>query len=152
MGWRAASRCWWQVDGGEIRLHGVVDRVDINPAGELRVIDYKSGSSHLAAQDLIDGRRLQLPLYALAARQALRLGEPVEGFYWKLFQGEASSLKLSRFQGEAGSGPEAAFAVATGHVAAIVCGIRQGDFAPHPPQGGCPSYCPASPGAGTTSR
>jgi ATP-dependent helicase/DNAse subunit B len=130
--------------GGEVRLHGVIDRIDINPQGELRVIDYKSGGSHLSAQDLIDGRRLQLPIYALAASQALGLGETVEGFYWKLFQGEPSSLKLSRFQCEAGSGAQAALTVAAAHVEAIVSGIRQGTFDPQPPKGGCPSYCPAS--------
>lgn len=130
--------------GGEIRLHGVIDRIDINPQGELRVIDYKSGGSHLTPQDLIDGRRLQLPIYALAASQALGLGQPVEGFYWKLFQSEASSLKLSRFQSEAGAGPQAALAVAAGHVASIVTAIRQGIFVPQPPKGGCPSYCPAA--------
>ena len=129
--------------GGEVHLHGIIDRIDRNPLGELRVIDYKSGGSHLTPQDLIDGRRLQLPIYALAA-QDLGLGEPVEGFYWKLFQGEASSLKLGNFQCEAGSGPQAAEAVAIGHVASIVTAIRQGQFTPLPPKGGCPSYCPAA--------
>ena len=129
---------------GEVRLHGVIDRIDINPQGELRVIDYKSGGSHLSAQDLIEGRRLQLPIYALAASQALGLGEAAEGFYWKLFQGEPSSLKLSRFQCEAGSGAQAALTVAVAHVEAIVNGIRQGTFDPEPPKGGCPSYCSAA--------
>jgi len=36
-----------QSQAGEIRLHGLVDRVDINEDGEIRVIDYKSGGSHL---------------------------------------------------------------------------------------------------------
>jgi ATP-dependent helicase/DNAse subunit B len=130
--------------GGDIRLHGLVDRIDINPQGKLRVIDYKSGSSHLAPRDLIEGRRLQLPIYALAASQALGLGEPVEGFYWKLFQQAASALKLSQFQSEAGSGPEAAFRMATDHIETIVSLIRQGLFQPLPPPGGCPSYCAAA--------
>jgi len=130
--------------GGDIRLHGLIDRIDINSQGQLRVIDYKSGSSHLSSSDLIDGRRLQLPIYALAALQALGLGEPVEGFYWKLFQGGASALKLSSFESDLGSGPEAAFQVATDHIEAIVSRIRQGSFEPVPPQGGCPSYCVAA--------
>jgi ATP-dependent helicase/DNAse subunit B len=129
---------------GDIRLHGLIDRIDINPQGKLRVIDYKSGGSHLSPQDLIDGRRLQLPIYALAARQALGLGEPIEGFYWKLFQQGASALKLSQFQNDLGTGPEAAFAVATGHIEMIVSHIRQGLFQPSPPQSGCPSYCAAA--------
>jgi ATP-dependent helicase/nuclease subunit B len=130
--------------GGDIRLHGVIDRIDVNPLGQLRVIDYKSGGSHLTPQDLVEGRRLQLPIYALAAAQALDLGEPVEGFYWKLFQGEASSLKLSSFQCEAGAGPQAAIEMAAGYVTTIVTAIRLGQFAPLSPKGGCPSYCPAT--------
>ncbi|MGD0006207.1 MAG: PD-(D/E)XK nuclease family protein, partial [Anaerolineaceae bacterium] len=101
---------------GEVRLHGVIDRIDINLQGELRVIDYKSGGSHLSSMDLIEGRRLQLPIYAMAASQTLELGQLTEGFYWKLFQGEPSSLKLSSFKSEAGTGPQAAFAVATHHI------------------------------------
>jgi len=129
---------------GEIRLHGLVDRVDINANGELRVIDYKSGGSHLTPQDLVDGRRLQLPLYALAASQALGLGDPVEGFYWKLFQQQPSSLKLASFQSETGCGPQASFSLAAAHVEAFVSAIRQGAFTPQPPQGGCPDYCAAA--------
>ena len=132
------------VMGMGILLHGLVDRVDVNPQGMLRIIDYKSGSSHLAPQDLIDGRRLQLPIYALAAEQTLTPGLAVEGFYWTLFQGKVSPLKLSTFECELGTGPRAAFDLAESHVEAIVGLIRQGAFEPRPPQGGCPEYCPAA--------
>jgi ATP-dependent helicase/DNAse subunit B len=67
-----------EIDGEPVLIRGVIDRVDVNPDGQLRVLDYKTGSSHLAPQDLIEGRRLQLPLYAMAARDAL--GCPVP--YW----------------------------------------------------------------------
>jgi len=127
-----------------ILLHGLVDRVDVTPQGLLRIIDYKSGSSHLAPQDLINGRRLQLPIYALAAEQALQRGSAVEGFYWTLFQGKVSPLKLSTFECELGTGPQAAFDLAEFHVKTIVGLIRQGAFEPVPPQGGCPEYCPAA--------
>ncbi|MBI9051785.1 MAG: PD-(D/E)XK nuclease family protein [Anaerolineaceae bacterium] len=133
-----------QTSGGDIRLHGLIDRIDINPQGDLRVIDYKSGGSHLSPIDFIEGRRLQLPIYALAASQALNLGKPVEGFYWKLFQRGASALKLSKFESDLGSGPEAAFAMAVDHIEKIVNHIRKGHFQPTPPPGGCPEYCAAS--------
>lgn len=129
---------------GKIRLHGLVDRIDINPQNKIRVIDYKSGSSHLSPQDLIEGRRLQLPIYALAASQALGLGETVEGFYWKLFQKAVSALKLSTFKSDVGTGPEAAFDLAINHIETIVANIRRGLFQPLPPPGGCPSYCAAA--------
>jgi hypothetical protein len=72
------------------------------------------------------------------------MGEPIEGFYWKLFQQGASALKLSQFQSDLGTGPEAAFTLATDHIETIVSHIRQGSFQPSPPQGGCPSYCAAA--------
>jgi ATP-dependent helicase/DNAse subunit B len=130
--------------GGEIRLHGIVDRVDVNSNGELRVIDYKSGGSHLTPRDLIEGQRLQLPIYAMAASQALGLGEPVEGFYWKLFQAAPSSLKLSSFEYEGGEGPQAAFSLAASHVEATVSAIRKGLFSPLAPRDGCPDWCTAA--------
>jgi ATP-dependent helicase/nuclease subunit B len=136
-----------ETSAGTVRVRGFIDRVDRNQDGNLRIIDYKTGSAHLAASDLIDGVRLQLPLYALGAARALDMGEPVEGFYWKIRQAEPGSLKLSSFEAEVGeqpmSGPEAAYAVAREHVARILSGARTGAFPPVPPRGGCPSYCPA---------
>jgi ATP-dependent helicase/DNAse subunit B len=136
------------IDGGPVLLRGVIDRVDTNQNGQLRVLDYKTGSSHLAPQDLVDGQRLQLPLYALAARDALELGEPIEGLYWAILAGRAGSLRLSRFNHEAEDvtyrGPAGAAQVALQHVGRILAGVRGGSFQPQPPRGGCPSYCPAA--------
>lgn len=127
-----------------LRLHGVIDRLDRNSSGGLRVIDYKTGGSHLAASDLTDGRRLQLPLYALAARDALGLGEPVDGLYWKILAAEAGSLRLAKFKTERAQGPLAAYQLVREHLLRIINGIRSGDFSPQPPKGGCPAYCPAA--------
>jgi RecB family exonuclease len=132
------------MEGQSILLRGVVDRVDRNPNGGLRIIDYKTGSSHLSRQDLVLGRRLQLPIYALAAERALGLGKVEEGFYWSLLRGEAGALKLSSFKDGEDVGLPAASAVVLEHVARIVDGIRQAQFPPLPPKGGCPSYCPVS--------
>jgi RecB family exonuclease len=133
-----------QVDGQPVRLRGLIDRVDRDRHGNLRVIDYKSGGAHLATQDLIEGRRLQLPLYALAVEQALGIGKVTEGLYWKLFAREPGSLRLSRFKCDLGQGPNSAYDLAVQHVERLVSGIRGGAFAPQPPEGGCPSYCHAS--------
>jgi len=124
---------------GPLRLHGFIDRLDVNAAGQLRLIDYKAGSAPISAADLQDGHRLQLPLYALGARDALGLGEVAEGFYWHIGAGRASSLKLEKFEG----GVAGALAAATGHVAVHVAGIHAGQFQPRPPEKGCPDYCPA---------
>jgi ATP-dependent helicase/nuclease subunit B len=126
-------------DDGGIRLHGYIDRVDVAANGHLRVIDYKSGSTPIGAVQLIEGRRLQLPLYALAACEALKLGEIDGGFYWHIQSARASSLKLEKFEG----GIDAAIDTAVQHVIAHVRSIRAGHFRPVPPSDGCPGYCPA---------
>lgn len=135
-------------DHGPIRIRGWIDRLDQDEAGRLRVIDYKTGASHLAPKDLIEGRRLQLPLYALAVGGALGMGEPTDGFYWAILKGEAGSLRLGRFsyesEGRVYQGPQGAIRLASEHVSRIVGGVYQGAFAPIPPRGGCPAYCAAS--------
>jgi ATP-dependent helicase/DNAse subunit B len=131
------------VGGEAVRLHGVIDRVDQRTDGLIRVIDYKTGGSHLAKGDLISGRRLQLPIYALAAQDALGLGTVVEGFYWQIRDAKASSLKLSRFNTDTLTGPQGAYTVALEHIMNNLVGLRAGQFPPIPPKGGCPSYCPA---------
>ena len=125
--------------GSGIRLHGYIDRLDKAPDGSLRVIDYKAGGAAITAAHLKGGRRLQLPIYALAARDALGLGEVSSGFYWHIQKAEASSLKLEKFEG----GVEATFATVVAHIEKHVAGIRAGHFEPKPPADGCPSYCPA---------
>ncbi len=124
-----------------VRLHGFIDRIDSNPSGELRVIDYKTGSSHLAARDLIEGRRLQLAVYAMAARDVLGLGEPVEGFYWRIGSKGRSALQLSKFAHEAFHGPAGAFALVEAHIANALQGIDAADFRAQPLDGKCPAYC-----------
>jgi ATP-dependent helicase/DNAse subunit B len=125
---------------GEVRLHGYIDRVDQGTDGRLRVVDYKAGGSPISPQNLRDGRRLQLPIYALAASQALGLGEVCGGFYWHIGRAESSSLKLENYEG----GIEEAYRTAIRHIGAHVGNIRRGKFQPEPPSDGCPRYCPAS--------
>ena len=125
-------------------VRGVIDRIDKNERGELRIIDYKTGSSHLSTSDLTEGNRLQLPIYALAARDALNLGEPVEGFYWWLQGGKRGSLRLSSFSWEEYQGFDAAVEVTLMHLGKIINGILTAKFTPDPPPDGCPSYCPAA--------
>ncbi len=128
-------------EGDEIRLHGFIDRVDVNADGRLRVIDYKTGGPAPFTQRAVrEGKKLQLPLYALAARDALGLGEPVEAFYWHVQQAEPSLFVLSQFK----PNPAAAFEATEKAVWEAVRSIRGGRFVPHAPDGGCPSYCPAA--------
>ena len=132
-----------EVDGNIVQIRGLIDRLDISPYDQLRVIDYKSSSMHFSKTDLLNGSRLQLPIYAQAAQDALGLGEIREGFYWSINYAKASSIKLSSFKYEEIEGPDAAYQVAREHIQEILEGTRAGNFTPKAPKGGCPEYCPA---------
>ncbi len=120
-----------------IRLRGFIDRVDRSPDDKLRIIDYKTGGPYPYTRKAVqDGKKLQLPLYALAARDALGLGEPVEGFYWHIQHAESSGFSLGEY-------PEA-LQIAVEHAWEAVRGVRRGYFVPQPPANGCPSYCPGA--------
>ena len=82
-----------QLDGGEIvKFRGRIDRVDAVQAVEQRefiLYDYKTGSARnysmieSGADRLDGGRHLQLPIYALAVRQAIGdESTPVTANYW----------------------------------------------------------------------
>jgi ATP-dependent helicase/DNAse subunit B len=137
-----------EIGDKRVLLRGIIDRLDIDDEGNLRVMDYKTGSGHLAPVDLVESRRLQLPLYAQAAGKALKLGKPVEGLYWSILKAEAGRLKLDKFRYERDdrtyTGLEGAVRLAEEHVARIVQGVQKGNFPPVPPRGGCPSYCAAA--------
>ncbi len=121
---------------GEFRLRGIVDRVDCNAAGELRVIDYKSGGT-IGYRDLAEGRRIQLALYARAVEQALAAGPVVSGFYWQIRQARRSSLAFEALEG----GAAWAMARAAEWAWVAIEGARAGRFSPQPGSQGCPSYC-----------
>lgn len=123
----------------QVRIRGVVDRVDVNEAGEIRLIDYKTAGPYAYTTSAHrDGRLIQLPIYALAAEKALKLGKVVDGFYWHIQHAEASSFKLANV------GLEQATDNATTFALNVVEGVREGQFTPTPPRGGCPSYCPGA--------
>jgi RecB family exonuclease/superfamily I DNA/RNA helicase len=129
-------------DGDDLfRLRGFIDRIDRAPDGSIRVIDYKTAGPYAyRKRDVEKGKKLQLPLYALAARDALAQGEPVEGFYWHVRHAEHSQFTMSGFQ----DGPEGAMEIAVEKAWEAVRGARDGHFVPNPPDDGCPSYCPAA--------
>jgi len=83
---------------------------------------------------------LQLPLYALAAEQALR-AEVASGFYWHIGSARPSSLRLEKYEG----GVPCAIETALGYAMDVVAAVRAGQFAPTPTDGGCPTFCPAAP-------
>ncbi|MGC9522672.1 MAG: PD-(D/E)XK nuclease family protein [Anaerolineae bacterium] len=131
--------------GDHFRLRGLIDRVDRDAAGRIRIIDYKTaGPSSYTNTSVVRGDKLQLPLYALAAQDALGLGEVADGFYWHVQHAQASSFSLSRFYSDAGRGPRAAMEVVVALAWEAIRGARRGHFVPAVPDTGCPSYCPAA--------
>jgi ATP-dependent helicase/DNAse subunit B len=121
-----------------MHLRGYIDRVDHAPDGRLRIIDYKAGSTPISARALSDGHRLQLPLYALAAEGALD-AEVTSGFYWHINSAKPSSLVLEKFDG----GVPGAIKTACEYAQTIGAAVCAGQFAPVPPDDGCPAFCPA---------
>jgi len=67
---------------GAVEVTGRVDRIDLEPRGGALVRDYKNRTVHAGAKWADDGR-LQVALYALAARELLEL-EPVGAVYQPL--------------------------------------------------------------------
>ena len=118
-------------DGRTLRVRGAIDRVDQTDAGELIVIDYKTGKSKnfegLSAQDPTPGgTHLQLILYALAAQSVLgRRPGHTRGSYWF----------VSRKGGFVSSGypiDSETEALGLHTVSEIVSGIETGCFVAHP--------------------
>ncbi len=127
-------------------VSGVIDRIDRRPDGSLRIIDYKTGVSDYSNEKaLVEGRRLQLALYALAAQDALAMGTVSDGFYWFVHKA-CSGWSMAEFQdpATAAAGPAAAIALARIHAVDAVSRARRGEFAPQPPALGCPDYCTAA--------
>ena len=74
-------------DGETLRFRGMIDRVDTDVDGKIAiVVDYKTGSARTydgLKQDPVDGgKRLQLPIYALAVENALGDGIETRAAYW----------------------------------------------------------------------
>ncbi len=87
---------------GEVAFAGFIDRVDTTADGGLVVMDYKTGRDDdykglpkagkpdPEADLVLKGTKLQLLLYALAAKRLSGLGDdvPVEAWFWFLDKGE----------------------------------------------------------------
>jgi ATP-dependent helicase/DNAse subunit B len=75
---------------GPLVIHGKIDRVDIGANDRARVIDYKSGSASISMKDVLEGRNLQLPVYALAVQRSLKPGtKVVAGRFLSISSGKA---------------------------------------------------------------
>jgi ATP-dependent helicase/DNAse subunit B len=131
-------------DGTSAHFGGSIDRIDIHERDGIaayRVIDYKSGTTSIAASDLAAGRQFQMAIYLRAAAALLGLtpdDERLSGVFVSL----ASRKSLGEIdpttcadelrQGDA-------------HLARYIGMARAGQFAVDPvkpEEGRCDRYCP----------
>ena len=78
---------WSSARTGTLRFRGFIDRIDLSPSGDTAlVLDYKTGGTssyaNMNRDPLQRGKRLQLPVYGLAARQLLGDGVNIKVAYW----------------------------------------------------------------------
>ena len=115
-------------DGRTIRLRGLIDRLDMRSDGVPVVLDYKTGGASSPAEferdPVVGGRRLQLGVYAEAAKQ--RLGtDDAYAYYW--YTSSRGGFKHVGYPWTAERRERFTDAVET-----IVDGIERGDFPPNP--------------------
>jgi PD-(D/E)XK nuclease superfamily len=119
-----------EVDGKEVRLGGLIDRIDYTPDGPYRVTDYKTGSGSRLPRpgQLNGGRALQLPLYLRAGSMLLdtdyRSGEAA--YHVVSRRGRLKQITFS------GADYEARQDEIDRVLGRIVNGIANGDFHPEP--------------------
>lgn len=87
-----------QTSLGPVLTRGDVDRIDVSVDGShLVVYDYKTGfmpgPRKFSENPFDDGKRLQLPIYALAAKRAFG-ASTVEAAYWHVLDGNWSEDRL----------------------------------------------------------
>lgn len=145
---------------GELRVHGVVDRVDVAPDGVGAVVrDYKTSAKVAGVGAFEKEGKLQLPLYMLAVREIGQL-DPIAGLYHPL-----ASYKDRRPRGIALRGderleglrlversdlldPEAfdeQIDAAIERAIGAARRMRAGDIRRDPLGGTCPKYCTYQP-------
>jgi len=142
----------FEAEGGvHVRFSGKIDRVDVSSDGSrARVIDYKTGApSKKKGRVLYSGRRLQLPVYMLAASRMLEPVQPdveIESAQYFYVGGSDGTdrVVLTRRQLEASMDDLARV------VAYVVRGVTSGVFVVPPKDAGC-SYCDFADTCGSTA-
>ena len=117
-------------DGGAVAFRGSADKVDEARDGTILVTDIKTGSARtfrsLRQDPVAAGEKLQLPVYALAARAAHgHPDSPVRALYWFVHRHK------ERVEVELTPEVDATYAATVG---ALVGGIARGAFPPRAPE------------------
>jgi ATP-dependent helicase/nuclease subunit B len=137
-----------------IRFSGRIDRIDLGQAGEqtvFNIVDYKSGrpSPRTSARSIDEGYSLQLPLYALVARELLSEKQAMSyrAAYWHVAANGYQEKDAVKFQldaaGQIQLNPERESLEARLRlrVRSLVAGIRLGEFPMYSADEKCTSHC-----------
>ncbi len=119
----------------ELRLRGGIDRVDTGP-GFAQIVDYKSGRA-ITRSAVERGDRLQLQLYALAAREQLDAERLVARYAY--LDPRAREWELD----SANPADEELIEEAARHTERVRFLVGAGDFRVDPQVPSCPTYCDA---------
>ena len=107
----------------QVYLHGYVDRIDIAPTGQVRIVDYKSGKSPKAGWE--DKALFQLRVYALLY---WRLHEVIPSLLVLHYLGDARSVKSSPTESELLSTEKKLLQIAD----EIIAAVAKDHFPPKP--------------------
>ena len=118
-----------ELENGSIAMRGSADRVDETRDGTLIVTDFKTGSAKsftdISEDPVVAGKKLQLPLYAHAARAAFG-NDNVDAGYWfigRRDRGKRVDVRLDAHLEE----------VYRSALETLTTGIRDGRFIARPP-------------------
>lgn len=113
----------------QILLRGIVDRIDVagdpNVSCKVRIVDYKSGSTNISANEAKAGRNIQMPLYMMAAEKFLgKNAQSTNGVYLSVSSGDP----IGTVKFKAKEDRDELFDIVKDHVKNNVKKIKQGDF------------------------
>jgi ATP-dependent helicase/DNAse subunit B len=128
-----------ECEDGEVKLRGVIDRIDEREDGWV-VIDYKTGRTPIRHADAIEGRNLQLPIYAMAASRAMGTQAKVASAYYLHIHSRKKGSELPHRDDERLS-LEAVIAHAEERILDYVRRARAGAFPVKPNNDRCHPYC-----------
>jgi ATP-dependent helicase/nuclease subunit B len=87
-------------DGGQITLHGYVDRIDENEQGERAVLDYKTRGVQALRERLREGEDQQLAFYGLLSDLPVQVGAYVALELTRERTGEAEAREFQAWQAQ----------------------------------------------------
>lgn len=134
-----------------VRVAGRIDRIDVAEVdGQVvfNVLDYKTGKRPPKKEEIVSGRLLQLPLYALAVERLLLAehgASPWQVGYWFLsergYQGQLQLAAQAEGRVERTEVWKALIETIEAKVFALVRGMRHAEFPMHNLDDKCTSHC-----------